>query len=113
MSDDDRLEKRLDAIGSRRLHLHDEDLEANEDNRFECHRPNIRVYASLDLGEPHVTICIEGMWGQQMRFVELTAREAGVFASDLAYMAAKVQKAVEIHKCQLRIDETVAEKEEA
>src|SRR5262249_46711273 len=45
VSDDDRLEKRLDAIGSRRLHLHDEDLEANEDNRFECHRPNIRVYA--------------------------------------------------------------------
>lgn len=86
------LEDRMDEIKHRRLNLRpDGAVDGTEANP---HRPEIGVWGGLSAYDQttgaDVAVSIGALWGQPIRFIEMTPEEARALARDLIIVAGQV-----------------------
>lgn len=83
------LEEMLDDIPHRSLDLPGDGTDPLE---HDPHRPELKVWASADEDMAHVTFSLSALWGQPLRFVDMTPSEARKLAALLTDAAMAVEK---------------------
>ena len=90
------LEEKLDEIRRLKLDLTDKDCEPEQ---LAPHRPGISIWATKDGDDPaHVAVSSGALWGQPVRFLELSPSEARILANHLRNMADALADVLENHE---------------
>jgi hypothetical protein len=71
---------------------------ADDGRDLHPHEPTIKVWAGMADDQAHVTLCLAALWGQPMRFADLTPEQAITLADALAKTASAVNAVLARHK---------------
>jgi hypothetical protein len=89
------IEQEIDGIAHLKFDLM---AEADDGRDLDPHQPTITVWAGMADNQAHVTLCLAALWGQPMRFADLTPDQAITLADALTKTASAVNAVLARHK---------------